>query len=261
MTGYWPAWSLYTLAAVLGAMIGSFLNVCIYRIPREISVVTPPSACPHCGTRIAFYDNVPVLGWLWLGGRCRTCRAAISKRYPVVEAVTAMTFVGLVWIYGVTLELIPALVFSAAMIVVTLIDYDERIIPDVITWPGTALGILASLITPVTFIDSLVGAVVGFTMLWAIAWGYRKATGVDGMGGGDVKLAAMLGAFLGWQGLLLTVFLASAAGTVVGAVLMAAKRGGRRTALPFGTFLAPVGVVVYIWGPALISWYAGFLRR
>jgi leader peptidase (prepilin peptidase)/N-methyltransferase len=257
----WPVWPVYALSAAIGAIIGSFLNVCIYRIPREISVVTPPSACPHCGHRIAAYDNVPVLGWLWLGGRCRTCRAPISRRYPVVEAVTALMFLGLTVRCGLTAQLAPALIFGGAMIVVTLIDYDQRIIPDVITIPGTVLGVLASFLTPVTLLEAVVGAGLGFALLWGIAWGYRRATGVDGMGGGDVKLAALLGAFLGWKGLLLTIFLASFAGTIVGIALMAARRGGRRTALPFGTFLAPVGIAVYIWGPDLIRWYTGFLRR
>jgi leader peptidase (prepilin peptidase)/N-methyltransferase len=256
-----PVWWIPTVAALLGAVIGSFLNVCIYRIPRELSVVTPPSACPRCGTRIAPYDNIPVLGWLWLRGRCRSCRAPISKRYPIVEALTALVFLGLTLRYGVGAELLPSLVFASAMIVVTLVDYDERIIPDMITIPGTALGILASFVTPVTLVEALVGAALGFALLWGIAWGYRRATGVDGMGGGDVKLAALLGAFLGWKGLLLTIFLASFAGTVVGVALMAVKRGGRRTALPFGTFLAPVGVLVYLWGPGLIRWYAKYLGR
>ena len=261
MTPAYPPWAMAAVGAVFGAVFGSFLNVCVYRIPRGVSVVSPPSACPHCGARIAWYDNVPVFSWFFLRGRCRSCRGPISPRYPAVEAVTALVGAFLVLHYGVGWELWPAAVFSLSMIVVTLIDYDERIIPDVITLPGVVLGVAASFLTPLTLVESLAGAALGFLFLWAIAWGYRKATGVEGMGGGDIKLAAMLGAFLGWKGLLLTVFLASAVGSVVGLSLMAARRGGRRTALPFGTFLAPVAVLVYLWGPAWIRWYVGLLRR
>jgi len=256
----YPLWFVLTATGFLGAVLGSFLNVCVYRIPRGLSVVSPPSACPSCGERIAPYDNVPVLAWLWLGGKCRRCRSAISPRYPVVEALTAAVFVLLGWRYGFHLELIPALYFAAAMIAVTLIDFDARIIPDAITLPGIPLGILAALVTPVTVPSAAIGAVLGFVLLWGLGWGYRKATGVDGMGGGDVKLAAMLGAFLGWPGLVLTVFGASLLGTVVGVALMARGKGGRRTALPFGTFLAPVGLAVYLWGPALIHAYLSLAR-
>lgn len=253
-------WTALAYSAAFGAVIGSFLNVCIYRIPRGVSVVTPRSACPRCGVRIARYDNVPVLGWLWLRGRCRSCREPISPRYPVVEAITAGLFAFLLWRYGLSLEFLVAAAFFAAMIVVTLIDFDVRIIPDAITIPGTVVGLAASLITPLSFWSALIGAALGFGLFLGIAWGYRRLTGVDGMGGGDIKLAAMLGAFLGWPGLLLTLFLASLAGSLTGLLVLILRRGNRRTALPFGTFLAPASLVVYLWGPDLIAWYAGFLR-
>lgn len=255
-----PVWPTLIASGVFGAVLGSFLNVCIYRLPKGKSVVTPPSSCPGCGERIRPYDNVPVLAWFWLGGKCRTCRSRISIRYPIVEALTGGLFIFLAWWYGTTWELLPALYFGASMLLVTLIDFDEQIIPDSITLPGTLLGVLGSFLTPVTLIDSLVGASLGFLLFLGIAWGYRRLTGVDGMGGGDIKLAAMLGAFLGWQGLLLTVFLASLGGTLVGITMMIRKRGGRKTALPFGTFLAPAGFITYVWGPDLISWYASLLR-
>ncbi len=257
----YPMWFLLLAVAALGAVMGSFLNVCIYRIPRGMSVVSPPSACPGCGTRIAPYDNVPVFGWLWLRGRCRSCRTPISLRYPLVEALTGLVFLFLGWRYGLSWELLPALYFAGAMIVVTLVDFDARIIPDAITLPGVLLGLAASFLTPVTLASALIGAVLGFALLWGLGRAYKALTGVDGMGGGDVKLAAMLGAFLGWPGLLLTVFGASLLGTVAGVAVMTAGRGGRRTALPFGTFLAPVALGVYVWGPALIRWYLGFLTR
>ncbi len=253
-------WPILLTSAALGACFGSFLNVVIYRLPRGLSLVSPPSTCPRCDQRIAPYDNVPVLGWLWLRGRCRQCREPISFRYPVVEFLTAGLFVLLAWHYGAGLELVPALYFALAMVAVTLIDYDHQIIPDVISLSGIPLGLLSTLVRPLPFLDSLLGAVLGFGLLLGVALGYKAITGRDGMGGGDVKLAAMLGAFLGWQGMILTVFLASLGGSVVGILLIALNKGGRRTAIPFGTFLAPAGVLVYMYGPRMVDWYAGYLR-
>jgi leader peptidase (prepilin peptidase)/N-methyltransferase len=249
------------LAGLAGALFGSFLNACVHRVPRGISIVTPPSACPRCGSRIRPFDNVPVLAWLWLGGRCRDCRERISLRYPLVEGLCAGIFAFLAAHYGLRPELGPALVFAWAMVFVTLVDLDARIIPDAITLPGIVLGLLASVITPLALRDAVIGAALGFFLLWGIAWVYHRLTGVEGMGGGDIKFAAMLGAFLGWSGLLLTLFLASVAGTVVGVGLMMRGRGGRRTALPFGTLLAPAGLVVYVYGPHLLRWYLGLSRR
>lgn len=253
-------WPLLVLSGILGAVLGSFLNVCIYRMPREVSIVFPPSACPACGERIRPYDNIPILGWLWLRGRCRSCRARIAVRYPAVESLFAAVLVLLAWKYGLSWELPVAAYFAGAMIVVTLIDLDAGIIPDSITLPGTVLGLLAALVMPIGFLDAVVGAALGFLLLLGIAWGYQRLTGEEGMGGGDIKFAAMLGAFLGWSGLLLTIFLASLAGTVVGVSLMLAKRGGRKTPLPFGTFLAPAGLLILLWGHDLLVWYIGLLH-
>jgi leader peptidase (prepilin peptidase)/N-methyltransferase len=255
------AWPVLAVTGALGAVLGSFLNVCIHRLPRGISVVRPPSACPACGERIRPYDNVPVLGWMWLGGRCRDCRSPISVRYPAVEALTAALFLLTALETGFTWSLLPALVFVSAMIVVTLVDYDARIVPDVITLPGIALGILFSFLTPLSVVNSLAGAALGFLLFLGIAWAYRRVTGVEGLGGGDIKLAAMLGAFLGVQGLFLTVFAASLMGTVVGVTMMLLGRGGRKTALPFGTFLAPAAVAAYFWAGDVIAWYVGLLVR
>ena len=261
MTGTCPLWFPPLIAAVFGAVIGSFLNVCIYRIPLGRSVVSPPSSCPACGARIAPYDNVPVLAWLWLRGRCRSCGAGISPRYPVIEALTALLFLGLALRYGPTWELLAALIFGCAMIVVTFIDLDHRLIPDAVTLPGVLLGFLSAAVSPVTLVESLLGAALGYALLFGLGRAYLKLTGVEGMGGGDVKLAAMLGAFLGWKGLLMTVFLASLIGTLAGLVLMARGRGGRRTALPFGTLLAPVAVGIQVWGADLLRWYLDLARR
>lgn len=255
-----PLWAVLALSAAVGAVFGSFFNVCVHRVPRGLSVIRPPSACPNCERLIAPYDNVPVLGWLWLRGKCRNCREPISWRYPLVEFLTAALFVLVAWRVGLRWELLPALYFAGAMWLVTLIDLEARIIPDAITIPGTFLGLAASFLTPVAWWDAALGAVLGFGLFFGIAWGYKRVTGVDGMGGGDIKLAAMLGAFLGWSGLFLTVFFASLAGTLVGVALMVAGRGGRRTALPFGTFLAPAALFVLLWGHDVLGWYAQFMR-
>jgi len=173
----------------------------------------------------------------------------------VVEALTGVLFAVVVIRVGFVWELLPALAFTAAMIAVTLIDYDSMIIPDVITLPGIAVGVLASFLTPVTLVDSLIGAVGGFALMFGTAWGYEKVTGREGLGGGDIKLAAMFGAFLGWQGMLLTVFAASFVGSVIGIGLMLRKKGTGRTALPYGVFLAPAAVIVLLWGEDIIRAY------
>lgn len=249
----WPF--LVTLGA-FGAMLGSFLNACVFRLPRGISMLHPPSSCPSCGTRIRWYDNVPVLGWIALHGKCRSCRASISPRYPVVEALTAVVFVLLALRYGPGPGLAPALLFAWIMILVTLVDFDARIIPDAVTLTGTAVGLLlAALPGPPSLVDAMIGAAGGLVLLWGIAWAYERVTGKEGMGGGDIKFAALLGAFLGWQGLLLTLFLASVGGAVLGGVLIMSRKGSRNTSLPFGSFLAPAGLCVYVFGSEILGWY------
>jgi leader peptidase (prepilin peptidase)/N-methyltransferase len=247
----------YAVLFALGLCVGSFLNVVIYRLPREHSIVSPPSACPACGARIRPWDNVPVLSWLVLGGRCRDCRHPIGWRYPAVELAAGLLVVGLAWVLGPRLELVPALAFTLALLAVALIDLDFRIIPDEISIGGTLIGLFARGFTLEGVGAGLVGALVGGGALWLVAFGYRKATGIDGLGGGDVKLAAMIGAFLGWPGVFLTIFGAAVAGSFVGLALIALRRGDRRTALPFGTFLAPAAVFVALAGPALWRWYGG----
>ena len=249
----WPF--LVTLGA-FGAVLGSFLNACVFRLPRGISMIHPPSSCPRCGERIRWYDNVPVLGWILLRGRCRSCRAAISPRYPVVEALTAIVFTLLALHYGPAPALAPALLFAWIMILVTLVDFDARIIPDAVTLTGTAVGLLlAPLPGPPSLIDATIGAVGGLSLLWSIAWGFERVTGKEGMGGGDIKFAALLGAFLGWKGLLLTLFIASVGGAIAGVIVLLSRRGGRDTSLPFGSFLAPAGLCVYVFGNDILGWY------
>lgn len=248
------------LVACLGALFGSFLNVVIHRLPRRESVVFPASHCAACQASIKPWDNIPVVSWLVLRGRCRSCRAPISPRYPLVEVLGGIVTWLLYRHFGLNLTMAAYLWFCLALLAVTLIDLEHRIIPDVITLPGTVLGLILVNWTDVTWIESLTGAALGFGALLGVGVAYEKATGVEGMGGGDVKLAAMMGAFLGWQGVVLAIFVGAFLGSVVGVAAMARGTGHRRTALPFGTFLAPAAVIVLFTGPALLRWYFGLFH-
>lgn len=245
------------VAAVVGASIGSFLNVCIYRLPRDLSLVSPPSACPHCNTPIQWHDNVPVLGWLLLGGKCRACKAPISPRYPLVELVVGLLWVGSFWAWGLTWEALAAALFGTLLVGITLTDAEHYIIPDEFTLGGLVLGLALSLRdgTP-GLMDAGVGAVVGFGTLWAVAWLGEKVFGKEAMGGGDIKMMAMVGAFLGWQGALLTVFL----GALVGSVIFGPIALRTRKLVPFGVFLALGAAATWLVGDALLAWYLGYLR-
>jgi leader peptidase (prepilin peptidase)/N-methyltransferase len=247
----------YATLFALGLCFGSFLNVVIHRLPLGQSIVSPPSACPHCGHRIRPFDNVPVASWLLLAGRCRDCRSAIPWRYPAVELAAGLLVVGLAAQLGPRVALVPALLFALALLAVALIDWDHRIIPDEISLGGAVVGLFARGMTMPGVLEGLTGALVGGGALWLVATGYRRATGVDGLGGGDVKLAAMIGAFLGWPGVFLTILGAAMAGTLVGGILIATRRADRETALPFGTFLAPAAVLAGVIGPLVWRWYGG----
>lgn len=243
-------------ALVFGLCIGSFLNVCIHRLPDGSSIVNPPSSCPGCGARIRWYDNLPVLSWILLRGRCRNCKAPISLRYPIVELLTG-GFAMILWMsYGPVWQTLVYFIFISALLVITFIDIDHRIIPDIISLPGIPIGFAASFLLPqITWTDSLIGILSGAGSLLAVAWGYQLFTGKDGMGGGDIKLLAMIGAFLGWKGVLFTLMAASLIGTFVGLIVMMRARKGMKLAIPFGPFLA-IGAICYIFfGPQLIEWY------
>ncbi|MDY6831533.1 MAG: prepilin peptidase [Thermodesulfobacteriota bacterium] len=252
------------IAAVLfvfGACIGSFLNVCIYRLPLSLSIVSPPSACTQCKRPIAAWDNIPIISYLVLLGRCRHCRMPISMRYPLVELITGLSAAAVSINFGLTAESLVYFVFIAALIVVIFIDIDYQIIPDAISLPGIPLFFLASVFivrTPVT--DSLLGILAGGGSLLAVAVIYRLITGKEGMGGGDIKLLAMIGALCGWQGVLFTVFTSSLAGTVVGMVIMAIQKKNMKLALPFGPFLSMGAIVYLFFGPELVAWYLNMLR-
>jgi leader peptidase (prepilin peptidase) / N-methyltransferase len=244
--------------AVLGLVTGSFLNVCIYRVPRRQSVAWPPSHCPRCRQPIAWYHNVPIVGYLALGGRCRRCREPIALTYPLVEAACAALFVLHYWEIGLQPLLIVRLVFVAAMLTLFVIDLEHQILPNVITLPGIAVGLGASVFLPPGLPSAALGVVLGGGLLWAVAEAYYRWRGVEGLGMGDVKMLAMIGAFLGWPLTLLTLVLASLAGALVGMALIAAGRGDRQLKLPFGTFLAAGGIVSGLWGMPLVEWYLAF---
>lgn len=246
---------------IVGMAVGSFLNVCIFRLPRSLSLIHPRSMCPGCRVDIPFYDNVPVASYLWLRGRCRHCGAAISLRYPLVELASGLFAVAVYSIHGFSLE--GLLIFSliSALLVITFIDIDHQIIPDMITYPGIAIGFVASFFLDyITFRESLFGILLGGGTLFSVAWGYYLFTKREGMGGGDIKLLAMIGAFLGWKGIIFTIFVGSAIGTLVGVAVALIKGGGRRLQIPFGPFLS-VGALLYLFfGPQLIRWYAALMR-
>jgi len=241
---------------VFGAVVGSFLNVCIYRIPKGLSIVSPPSSCPNCGSRIPFYLNVPILAYLVLRGRCSKCSEPFSARYPIVEALTGVFAVFTFIRFGPSIETLVYFAFLSALIVITFIDLDLKIIPDVISLPGIVVGLAASFFLPYPgVVDSLIGAVAGGGILLLVAWGYLLATGHEGMGMGDVKLLAMIGAFLGWKGVVVTLLFGSFIGALLGAVLIIAFGKGGRYAIPFGPFLALGAIVHLFFGEAMIAWY------
>jgi leader peptidase (prepilin peptidase) / N-methyltransferase len=249
------------VAFIFGACIGSFLNVCIYRIPAGVSIVHPGSSCPECKTMIPFYDNIPILAYLLLGGKCRTCKAPIAIRYPLVELITGLLAVACAMSFGATLHGLVVFAFIATLVVVSFIDLDHRIIPDTISLPGIPIFFLASLAVPtVSWHASALGVLAGGGSLFAVAWAYQLITGREGMGGGDIKLLAMIGAMIGWQGILFTLFAASAIGTAVGLLAMVQSGKGLRLAVPFGPFLATGAVIYLFFGNVIINGYVNMLR-
>jgi leader peptidase (prepilin peptidase)/N-methyltransferase len=251
--------SASTLAAgILGAIVGSFLNVCIYRLPLGRSVVWPASACPSCGRHLAWFENIPVLSYLVLWGRCRTCKHPISGRYPLIEALTALMFAAAWSYYGPGLLLVSRVLFGCALIVLFAIDLEHHLLPNVITLPGIAVGFVFSLLVGPGWLESMIGIVVGGGALYAIAEIYYRVRGEEGLGMGDVKMLAMIGAFLGWKLTLVTLMLGSVAGSVIGLALIAGSRGGLKYALPFGTFLALGAGLAATVGQPILDWYLRF---
>ena len=252
---------VYGIAGIVGGLIGSFLNVCIYRLPRGESIVWTGSHCPACGKAIAFYDNVPVVSYLILLGRCRACRAPIPIRYPLVEAANAIGYLAILSRFGLTwTTALYSLLFSA-LLVVTGTDLTHKIIPNVITVPGIVVGLLgAATVLPVGIFNALLGIVVGGGILWVLAWASPYLFGKEGMGGGDIKLLAMVGAFLGWKPALLTIMIGSLSGSVIGVSLIALGFLKRDEYLPFGPFLVFGTLLSMFYAEPLLAWYQNFLN-
>jgi leader peptidase (prepilin peptidase)/N-methyltransferase len=253
-----PPVLLPVVAGLFGLVIGSFLNVCIYRLPRGKSVVSPPSACGSCNRQLRWFENIPVVSWVVLRGRCARCNAPISMQYPLVELVTALLFAAVVAVTPPGPLLAARLLFGCALIVLFAIDLEHQILPNVITLPGIVIGLLFAVAGPPGWRASVLGAALGGGVLYAIAAGYYYLRHEDGLGMGDVKMLAMIGAFLGWQQMLLTLVLASFAGALVGVCLIALQRGTMKYALPFGTFLAAGALAAMLTGQPIIDWYLGF---
>ncbi len=249
-------WLGSLLAALFGLIWGSFVNVLIYRLPLGRSFVFPASACPSCKKPVAPYDNIPVLSYLWLWGRCRHCRAEISIRYPLVELMVAAGSLAAYHRHGFGTEYGVEFGFVASMVALVFIDYDHRILPNVITIPGAIIGLLLAFVRePVTPIEALIGAALGAGLLFGVAEVYFRLRKVEGLGMGDVKMMAMVGAFLGWKGVLLTLLVGSFLGSLVGLALMATQGKTLKTALPFGTFLGLAATATLFAGSPLLDWY------
>lgn len=250
-------WIMVVAAGAVGLCVGSFLNVCILRLPRDESLVRPRSTCPHCKQPIAWRDNIPVFSWLWLRGKCRWCHAPISKQYPLIEALVGVLFGVAVLAYGVTLQAVSAAVFGTILLGIAITDARHYLIPHEFTWGGLVFGLLLALGNGVPgFLEALLGAAVGFVLLWAVAliggWVFKE----EAMGGGDINMMAMVGSFVGWRGVLLTVF----AGAALGSLIFVPLSLKKKRLVPFGVFLAVGAAVTFVFGDAIIGWYTHFLR-
>jgi len=279
-----PPVLIYIISGVFGAIIGSFLNVVIHRVPREESIVFPNSRCPSCGATIAFYDNIPVLSYVVLGGRCRGCSIRISPRYPAVELLTAVLFVVVTWHDGISVALPFDLIFMTAIVALVFIDAEHMILPDVITYPGMAFAVAARIAIPlltktphfddvpslmqgtlagmpiwvVSLVGAVIGALIGGGSLWLMGWTWEKLRGIEAMGLGDVKMMFMVGAYLGWRLTILTIFVGVLSGSLIGIVLMARQRErDMQMLLPFGVFLGLGSIAALLFGAPIVAWYAG----
>lgn len=278
-----PSPLIGVFVVLFGLVIGSFLNVCILRIPERKSIVLPASACPKCGAAIRPYDNIPVVSWLVLGGKCRACKTPISPMYPLVEALTGLLFFACYLAFGFTLETLKWCTFSALMIVLVFTDLRERMLPDVVNFTGFAIGLVFSFFTvsldgtarwlashifefpppapALSFVDALLGAAAGSALLWLVSEGYFRLRGREGMGLGDVKMMLLVGAFLGVKRTLLTILAGSLLGSVLGIVFIAVRRKESNYELPFGTFLGLAAMLVVFFGTPVVNWYQGLLVR
>ena len=252
---------LLVFSFILGLLLGSFINVCIYRIPLKESIVTPSSKCPHCGKAIRFYDNIPVLSFFFLWGKCRHCEHSISWRYPLVECLCGFLSLFLYIKYGADFQYIVYLIFVLSLVVVTFIDLDHKIIPDILSLPGIGVGMMVSFLPgTISWFDSLIGIVAGGGILFLVAFGYERMTGRDGMGGGDIKLLAMIGAWMGWKSLPMVLLISSFSGALIGAVFIWFSGKGYRVQIPFGPFLSAGAILCLFFGGTMLNWYLGLFR-
>ncbi len=291
-------WLFVTLSFVFAAVIGSFLNVVVHRLPvmmkrdwqqecnhylaeykktvfeqnekaltapidefpEKYNLVVPGSACPKCKTNIKPIHNLPILGWLMLGGRCAACKNPISARYPIVELITGALVAFLAWHFGPTIEFVFCTILTFALVVLTGIDLDEMLLPDQITLPLLWLGLILNLSgTFVSMSDAIVGAAAGYLSLWSVFWAFKLLTGKEGMGYGDFKLLAVFGAWFGWQVLPLVILLSSLVGAIVGISLIAFKKLNQGNPIPFGPYIAAAGWIAMIWGESITHWYLSTL--
>jgi len=244
---------LFIFAFVFGAVVGSFLNVCIFRIPAQGSIVKPLSQCPQCHHPIRFYDNIPLISFFVLRGKCRNCGRPISWRYPLVELITAVFALLLFAKFHVSINFLIFFIFTAVLIVIAFIDLDHQIIPDVITLPGIPIFfLLAVFVVKVPWLEALIGLLIGGGVLLAIAFIYELLTKREGMGGGDIKLLAMIGGFLGWKSLIFILLFSSLLGAIVGIAVMIIKKQDMKYAVPFGPFLSAAAVAYLFWSDAFM---------
>jgi leader peptidase (prepilin peptidase)/N-methyltransferase len=271
---------LTAIAALFGLLVGSFLNVVIHRLPKmmerdwalqcaelrgesleaapAMTLVAPRSRCPACGHAISALENIPVLSYLFLRGKCRSCRAPISARYPLVEVLTAILFAFVAWRFGYTWSAVGGIIFCAAMIALAFIDFDTQLLPDDLTLPLLWVGLIFNIVgTYANLGSAVVGAIGGYLSLWLVYWGFKLATGKEGMGYGDFKLLAAIGAWLGWQVLPLTILLSSFVGALIGIGLIVFTRHGKNVPIPFGPYLAIAGIIAMFWGKPLTHAYLG----
>jgi leader peptidase (prepilin peptidase)/N-methyltransferase len=252
--------SLYLTVGIFGALIGSFLNVCIYRLPRHESIAWPGSHCPFCSRSIAWYDNIPLVSYLILLSRCRHCAVRIPFHYPLVEALNAIGYIGILWFFGPSWPAVAYGVLYSALLVVAGTDLSHKVIPNVITFPGIVVGLVsAATILPLGLANGLIGLLVGGGILWLLAWVSPYLFGKEGMGGGDIKLLAMIGAFLGWKPALMTILVGSFLGSLVGITLITARVIKRQDYIPFGPFLVCGALVALFFGQSILDWYQGML--
>jgi len=247
-------------AFFMGLAIGSFLNVCIYRIPLKKSIARPPSSCPHCGKRIKFYENIPLISYLFLKGKCRYCHHPISWQYPLVEILIGFISLFLFIKFGINYQYILSLFFISNLLIISLIDIEHMIIPDVLSLSGILLGWASSfIISNLTWTDSLIGSLAGGGGLYLVAIGFAYLTGKEGMGGGDIKLLAMIGAWMGWRPLPLIILMASLSGLVIGLSLMIFSGKGLGAKIPFGPYLSLGAIIYFFFGFQITQWYMGLM--